>query len=136
MQDKEIVKKLLSATKEVGGELALKAEELELQTPDTDQPGRKLMRPAAALQHAKEQTRQMLQFLLQANEGTLIRPSQFESAIDLSLGNILPFTSAQFEDFTRGKGLENPTIKIAFEFRKAMLEKLEQIFTKTKETAS
>jgi len=51
------------------------------------------------------------------------------SGIDLSMGDVLDFTDKQFEDFcNEGDNDTDPVKKICYDYRKRMLEALDDIF--------
>lgn len=133
--NREIIKRLVDAAREAETELGPEVTRLCEKRDAEGRPsdnfsdpfnlGGPIVAPSSALRHAV----QALPFILQifANERFPIAMDRWKAAIDLSMGDSLPFTAAQFDEFCDGSAINNPTEEILFKFRQKMLSKLAEI---------
>lgn len=121
----EVCKEIETAANRVGSELLLKL------NPESQ--------AYKALVHAIQQTVSVsTSLILMATEENIIEVNfdRITDAIDLAFGDILPFTSEQFETFTKGEPVEQTarleveeeTIKALYLYRQGVLDHIEKTY--------
>lgn len=113
-------------------ESALRAEASQMQQQETWFNPKMPFTPEQALERAIQATirfsTQIIMQLSAGEEAGTINLDRMTAALDLALGDLLPFSAPKFQAFCKGEVQDTPTLRVLYQFRIQMVERLQKRF--------